>query len=269
MVNLLLPTPGRLAEVSQRATMVAERNVVSLRAGTWIALLSGFCEPFLYLLSIGVGLGPLIGDVPLPGGRTTSYPAFLAPAMMASYAMSSALAETAFAFFGRMRFLRLYDSILATPVRPFEIALGELAWATVRVGLYSIGFVGIMAAMGLTSPQRAIVAVPATLLAAFAFGSIGIALATVVRGWQDFDAMNVVQLGMFMFSGTFAPVDAYPEGLRWLVQLTPLYQAVALMRAITTGSVGWGQLCHVGYLVAIAVIGLAVASRRMRQLLTP
>jgi len=260
---------GRLASAGRLSSRVAERNVAALGTGAWIALLTGFFEPLLYLLSIGVGLGTVIGRIPLGSGVSVGYSTFVAPAMLASYAMSSALAETTFVFVGRLRYLRVYDAVLATPVRPIEIALGELGWATVRVGIYAVGFLVIMVAMGDTTPLLALAALPAALLSAIAFGCLGILAATLVRDWRDFDTMSIVQFAMFMFSATFSPVDAYPAPLRWLAESTPLYHAVTLTRAATTGTPGWSQLGDVAYLLALAVAGLWAASARVGRLLCP
>ena len=87
MVSLVLP---RLIgfEGVRRSASVAERNVAALKSAYWVVLVSGFFEPLLYLLSIGVGVGALIGDLTLPGGQVVTYVAFVAPAMLASSAMS-------------------------------------------------------------------------------------------------------------------------------------------------------------------------------------
>ncbi len=257
----------RLAAAGRLSARIAERNVVALRAGSWITLLTGFFEPLFYLLSIGFGLGGVIGQITLPDGTQVSYPAFVAPAMVASYAMSSALAETTFVFVGRLRYLRVYDAVLATPVRPVEIALGELGWATVRVGIYASGFLLIMAVMGHTTPLRAIAALPAAMLSALAFGCLGILAATVVRDWRDFDAMSLIQFAMFMFSATFVPVDTFPAPVRWVAEASPLYHAVTLIRAITTGTAGWPQLINVAYLLALIALGMRGASSRIGRLL--
>lgn len=253
--------------VGRQSLRVADRNVDALTAGAWIILLSGFVEPVFYLLAIGIGLGGLIGPIALSNGQTISYVAFVAPAMVASYAMSSALAETTFVFVGRLKYLRVYDAILNTPVRPIEIALGELLWATLRVCIYATGFLVIVAALGDVTVVHALEALPAAALAALAFGALGILAATVVRDWRDFDAMALVQFAMFMFSATFAPVSAYPPVVRWIVVLTPLYHAVSLVRAITTGTIGPLQLLNTAYLAAAGLVGIAAASRRVSRLL--
>ncbi|MBO4208819.1 ABC transporter permease [Micromonospora echinofusca] len=267
MVGALLPRLVGLTAVARRSASVTERNIATLRSSYWVVLISGFLEPLLYLLSIGVGVGALIGELPLPDGSTVPYAAFVAPAMLAASAMSGALAETTFNFFAKMKFMKLYDGVLATPVRPFEIALGELGWAMARGVLYSAAFLGVMVAMELTTPTRALAAFPAAVLIGFAFGALGMAASTYMRSWQDFDLVGFVQFTLFLFSGTFVPAEAYPAVLRWLVEVTPLYRAVDLTRGITTGSGDWSLLLDVLYLLGVLVLGLVVAGRRMGRLL--
>lgn len=267
MVSLLLPRLTGLREVGRRSASVAARNVVALRSAYWLVMVSGLIEPILYLLSIGWGVGALVGGIALPSGEVVSYAAFVAPAMLAASAMNGALAETTFNFFGKLKYMKLYDGILATPVRPFEVALGELAWAMVRGAGYSLAFILVMVAMDLTGPLAALVAFPATVLVGFAFGALGMALSTFMRSWQDFDLMASAQFALFLFSGTFVPATAYPTALRWLVEVTPLYRSVDLLRAVTTGSLGAWQVLDVAYLLAVTAVGLVVAGRRMGGLL--
>jgi lipooligosaccharide transport system permease protein len=267
VVSLILPRLMSFQGTGRRAVSVTERNIATLKPAYWGVVISGFLEPVLYLLSIGVGVGALVGDLALPDGRVVPYAVFVAPAMLAASAMTGALSETTFNFFGKMKYIKLYDGILATPVRPFEIALGELAWAMLRGNLYAAAYLAVMVAMDLTSPGRALVAFPATVLVGFAFGALGMALSTFMRSWQDFDLMSSAQFAMFLFSGTFVPAAAYPVALRWFVEVTPLYRAVDLIRGICTGSVGWIQLVDVAYLSLLLVVGLAVAGRRVGTLL--
>ncbi|SCE86823.1 lipooligosaccharide transport system permease protein [Micromonospora viridifaciens] len=267
MVGLVLPRLVSFEGAPRRSASVAERNLTALRSSYWLVLLSGFLEPVLYLFSIGVGVGALVGDLTLPTGQVVSYAAFVAPAMLASSAMSGALSETTFNFFGKMKFMKLYDGVIATPVQPFEIALGELAWAMIRGSLYSAAFLLIMVAMDLTTAVRAVAAFPAAMLIGVAFGALGMVVATLIRSWQDFDLMGSAQFTLFLFSGTFVPAEAYPAVLRWVVELTPLYRSVHLIRAICVEHSGWSWLLDVAYLVVLAAAMLALASRRMGRLL--
>ena len=267
MVTLVLPRLMSFEGTSRRAARVTERNVAALRSAYWIVMISGFLEPVLYLFSIGVGVGALIGDITLPGGRVVSYAEFVAPAMLASSAMTGALSETTFNFFGKMKFVRLYEGILATPVRPIEIALGELAWAMIRGNIYAAAFLVVMVAMGLTTPGLAVAAFGAAVLVGFSFGAIGMTVSTLIRGWQEFDLIASAQFALFLFSGTFVPPTSYPAPLRWLVEFSPLYRSVDLIRALSAGAFGRTQLIDLAFLVALLVTGLTIAGRRMNALL--
>ncbi len=255
-----------LAFGSRRAARLIERNLYVYRHG-WLILLSGFFEPLFYLLGIGFGLGALIGTVPGPGGEPISYQLFVAPALLASSAMNGAIMESTFNFFFKLNYNRTFASILATPLSPGDIALGELGWALIRGGLYALGFMGVMLALGLVVSPWVILAVPAALLLGFAFGAVGMAATSFMKTWQDFDLIQLVVLPMFLFSGTFYPVDAYPEALRIVVQLTPLYQGVELIRSLTVGAISPVLLVHVVYLAVLGIVGLVITSRRLDKLL--
>lgn len=268
---MLTPVVPRLLASSgsaRRSGAVIERNAATLHRSYWLVMATGLLEPVLYLMSIGVGVGSLIGDITLPGGGTVDYAVFVAPAMLASSAMSGALSESTFNFFGKMKFQRLYDGILATPVRPMEIALGELCWAMIRGALYSAAFLALMVALDLTTIPRAALALAAAVLVGFAFGGLGMAVSTYMTTWQDFELISSGQFALFLFSGTFVPAEAYPTALRWLVEVTPLYRGVDLIRTVTTtGSFGFIQLLDVVYLLLLFAAGLAIAGRRMGKLL--
>jgi lipooligosaccharide transport system permease protein len=258
----------RLGASARRSGAVTRRNISALRSAYWLVVISGFFEPLLYLLAIGIGIGGMVDPMPLPDGHSVEYAVYLAPAMLASSTMAGALAESTFNFFSKLRYMHLYEGILATPVRPIEVAFGELAWAMVRGCMYSAAFLAIMVAMDLTEIRLAVLAFPASLLAGLSFGALGMAASTYIRSWQDFDLLNSGQLVLFLFSGTFMPVDGYPVIARLLVEASPLYHAVGLVRTITTGSPMVPAAGHAVYLIAMAAGGLFVAGRRMnRQLL--
>lgn len=252
----------------RRAGAVTSRNLTAVRhSGYWLVVISGFLEPVLYLLSIGVGVGGLIRTFTLADGTVVSYSTFVAPAMLAASAMNGAMAESSFNFFARLRWAKLYDAMVATPLRPFEVALGELGWSMIRGALYAIAFLGLMVGLDLTTLGWAVAALPAALLVGFTFGAVGMAISTFLRGWQDFDIIALVQFGLFLFSGTFVPVESYPTAVRWVIELTPLFQSVELIRDVTTGRAGLSTLGHVVYLLTLAVIGLTIAGRRMGKIL--
>jgi lipooligosaccharide transport system permease protein len=247
---------------------VMERNALRGRQ-YWYAQLVGGAEPFLFLFSVGVGVGALVDPVAAPGGGLVDYQAFVAPGMLAAASMNTAIFDGGIFFFVKYKYMNVYDTMLATPVRPRDVVRGELFWTLGRVGLYAAAFVLTMLVMGLLESPWAVMAVPAAVLVGLAFGSLGMVSATWMRSWLDFDLIFVAVIPMFLFSATFFPLDRYPRGIQWLVQLTPLYHGADLLRRLTLGGVGWGQLISVAYLGALAVIGLRVAERRVTVLLQP
>ncbi len=233
----------------------------------WLILLSGVGEPVFYLLSLGVGLGRLVGSVTGPGGSPVTYAAFVAPALLATSSMNGAVMDSTFNVFFRLKYAKLYDAVLATPMRSGDVALGEIGWALIRGALYAVAFSVVMLVMGLMKSPWGVVALPAAVLTGFAFAAAGMAATTFMRSWQDFEYVMVVSLPLFLFSTTFYPLSVYPRALQIVVECTPLYQAVVLMRGFTLGVVGPGLLWHAAYLAVMGMAGLAVAGRRISRLL--
>jgi lipooligosaccharide transport system permease protein len=266
MTTSSLPLSSLFTLGSRRARFLVERNIYVYRHG-WIVILSGFFEPLFYLGSIGFGLGALVGTVNGPGGQQISYQLFVAPALLASAAMNGAIAEGTFNFFFKLRYNKTFDAILSTPLSAGDVAVGELIWALIRGGIYAVAFVLVMAILGLIVSPWVLLTLPSALLIGFAFGAVAMAATTFMRTWQDFDLINLVILPMFLFSGTFYPIDAYPEAIRVVVQLTPLYQGVDLLRSLAVGHLEPVLLFHVAYLAAMGIAGLYVVSRRLDKLL--
>jgi lipooligosaccharide transport system permease protein len=251
---------------ASRAAHLVERNAILYRR-SWIILFSGFVEPLLYLLGIGFGVGALVGSVITQDGQHYRYAVFVAPALMATSAMNGAVFETAFNFFHNLKYVKLYDAVLATPLGVADVALGQVGWAVIRGTLYALGFIVIMAALGLVVSPWGLLALPGAVLVGFAFAAVGTAVSTFVRNWQDFNIVLTVLIPLFLFSATFYPVTIYPPVLQLIVQLSPLYHGIDLLRSLTTGSIGPGLLLDVAYLLALGIAGLFVAAVRLERLL--
>ena len=201
---------------SRRALRMIERNLLVYKHG-WLMLFSGFFEPLFYLLSIGFGLGRLVGDVAGPGGQPIPYALFVAPALLGASSMNGAITESTFNFFFKLNYDKTFASILTTPMSPADISLGELGWALIRGALYTLGFLAVMVVFGLARSPLIILTLPGALLIGFAFAAVGMAATSFMKTWQDFDLIQLVILPMFLFSGTFFPLDALPEGVRLFV----------------------------------------------------
>jgi len=250
-----------------RAWRLVERNIVVYRR-IWVLIVSGFFEPLFYLLSLGVGIGALVGTVTGPDGQPIDYTAFVAPALLAASAMNGAIYDSTTNVFFKLKFAKTYDAMLATPLGPGDIAVGEITWAQLRGTLYSIAFLIVMAALGLITSWWALLALPATMLIGLAFAAVGMACTSFMRSWQDFEYVQLAILPMFLFSTTFFPLSVYPRAIQIVVQFTPLYHGIELVRPLTTGAgVGIGLLGHALYFVGLAAIGFSVTPRRLERLL--
>ncbi len=244
-----------------RAHLLFERNLMVYRR-TWLTILSGFFEPLFYLFSLGLGLGHFVGRV-----NGVSYAAFIAPALLASSAMNGAVYDSTINVFWKLRFGKVYDAMLVTPIGPNDVAVGEVGWALFRGLLYSTGFIITAASLGLIHSWWGLLALPSTIVIGYGFAGIGMAAATFMRSWQDFDMVQLVQLPMFLFSTTFYPLSIYPVAVQWIVRFSPLYHAIELIRSLTLGTVGAMSAVHFAYLILLGTSGMLIARRRMAGLL--
>ena len=249
---------------ARRPHRMLERQWVVNRAGGWMILLSGFFEPLFYLLSIRVGFSALIGDIEV-GGESIPYDQFVAPALFAASAMNGSVYEATNIFF-KLKYDKVYDAALATPLTSGDVALGEMLYATMRGTLYSIAFLITMWALGMTSSPWAITLVPLGALISFAFSAVATAGVTYMRSYADFDYVPSLMLPMFLFSATFYPVSSYGDWA-WVVQLSPLYHGVVVARGLSLGEWSLMYIPHLGVLVAMSLFGLTVTARRIDRLL--
>lgn len=275
MTTVLDPTTSRASATFRvlppgiyagRGHIILERAFRVYRR-SWMVIFSGFFEPLFYLFALGTGLSSLVGTVVGPGGHEISYRAFIAPALLASSAMNGAIYDSTMNVFFKLKFAKLYDSMLATSLGPLDVAIGEISWALIRGGLYSAGFLAVMAVMGLTASWWAVLLLPAALLIAFGFAAVGMAATSYMRSVQDLDLVQLAMVPLFLFSGTFYGLDVYPRWLQIVVECLPLNHGIELLRGLNAGVLDWSMLGHCGYFLVMAAVGLVIAARRLDVLL--
>jgi lipooligosaccharide transport system permease protein len=245
---------------------VVQRGLIAARSSSWAVVLSGFFEPVFYLASMGIGLGSLIGTVETSTGLEVSYAAFIAPALLAVSAMNGAIYDSTWNVFFKLNYGKLYEGMLSTSLGPLDVALGEILYALLRGLLYATGFMIIMQIAGLNLAWTAILAIPAVLLIAFGFASVGMAVTSYMKAFQQMDWINIVMLPMFLFSATFYPITVYPEFIQWIVKALPLWHGVELVRGLTTGALSPEMWVHVAYFLVMIAIGLVFTTKRLRAL---
>ncbi len=245
---------------------VVQRGLIAARSSSFAVVLSGFFEPVFYLASMGIGLGALIGDVQTAQGVSVPYAAFIAPALLAVSAMNGAIYDSTWNVFFKLNYGKLYEGMLATSLGPLDVALGEILYALLRGLAYATGFMIILQILGLNLAPTALLALPAVLLIAFGFASLGMAVTSYMKTFQQMDWINFVLLPMFLFSATFYPITVYPEWVQHIVMALPLWHGVELIRGLTTGVLSIDMLWHVLYYVVMIAIGLVFTTKRLRAL---
>jgi lipooligosaccharide transport system permease protein len=267
----MLPPAGLLGRLKRAGTEAGSLRLIERHARAyrhaWLVFASGVFEPLFYLLSVGLGLGVLVGKVPGPGGHPIPYREFVAPGLLAVSAMNGAMYDSTFNIFFRLKYAKLYDAVLATPIRPAQLALGEIGWALLRGAIYAAAFTLVMLAMGLIHSWWALLAVPVAVLIGFAFAAIGMTGTTYMKSWQDFDYVILASMPLFLFSATFYPLGVYPRPVQVIVECTPLYQGVVLLRDLVIGTVGPDLLWRAAYLALLGLAGLLASGRRLARLL--
>jgi lipooligosaccharide transport system permease protein len=249
---------------AHRALKLVQRNLLAYKH-FWIAFVSGFFEPFFYLVAVGFGVGQFIDEVPF-AGTEIEYATFLAPGLLAASTLNGAIFDGFFTPFFKLNWMKTYDGIVTTPISIADIAVGEVVWATIRGTIYGTGFLVVMLFLGLIHSPWALFCVPAVMLSAGALSAGAMILTGSTRQITSLEkVMTLIVFPLFLFSGTFFPVDLYPEFLQPIVKATPLYHAATLLRSLTTGLVSPATLGHVAYLAGMFVIAGTIAVRLMRR----
>ena len=273
-MSVMAPIQERLARRSGRvsalyagnARAVIERGLRVIRNQNWGVIATGFFEPVFYLLAMGMGMGALVGTVPGPDGQPIAYAAYIAPALLATSAMNGAIYDSVNNVFFKLRYSKLYEGMLQTSLGPLDVALGEIFMALFRGLLYAIGFLSVIAVMGLVTSWWALAMLPVALLIALGFASLGMAVTSFMKSFQQLDLVPVVLLPMFLLSATLFPITVYPEPVQWVIMALPLWHGVELMRQLSVGYFDGATLGHVAYFVVMSVVGITAASLRLRQL---
>ena len=182
------------------------------------------------------------------------YDQFVAPGLMAAAAMNGAIFECTANVFFKIKHSKLYDAVLATPMSAGDVAFGEISGAVVRSAVYSVAFALTMWALGMVESPWFVLAIPAATLIGLTFASLGMALTTFMRSWEDFEYVPAITLPLFLFSTTFYPISQYGEW-SWVVGFSPLYHGVELVRAANLGQWDPSIIGHVAVLVGLSLVG--------------
>ena len=245
-----------------RGFRVWQRNRDAFTRGWRFEVGGIIVEPFVLLLGVGFGLGAYISNL----GEGVSYPHFLAPGVIASYAMFHATFDAAYGAYIRMETHNIYESILYTPLEPEDIVLGEVMWGATRGLMSATAVLCVAAIFGLVSSPWAILALPAAYLIGMTFSAISMIMTATARTIGSINNfLTLFILPMFWVSGVFFPLDRLPEVVQSAAWILPLTAAAALVRGLFAGELSVWMLLWTVELLAFMLGGLWLASRQMRK----
>ena len=235
------------------------------------SLFSNFAQPVLFLLAMGVGLGTYVDNGGSNATGGVSYLQFLAPALLVSSVMQGAAGEGTFPVLAGFRWVRRYHAMYATPLTPYAIAFGQLAWNATHALMVGTIFAVVIVLFGAAATPGILWSVPIGVLTGIAFSAPIAAYMTSQRdttAWNNIWRFGITPL--FLFSGTFFPIERLPDVIRPLAWLLPLWHGVDLARALALGTAGQEPLLHLAHLavlVLVAALGTwAMFVRFRRQL---
>ena len=246
------------------ATRALEYWLVAYRR-TWLgSLTTSFVNPLLFLTAMGLGLGTLVDDATV---GDVSYVEFLAPGLLAATAMQVGSIDAMYPVLSSVKWYRTYPAQLTTPLSVADVLFGHLGYMAIRAGVASLAFIAVMAVFGTIESGYVVLALPVCIV-------VGLVFAAPIAGYtvmQDTDTgmsmiTRFVITPMFLFSGTFFPIEQLPIGIRWIAWVTPLWHGVALCRGLALGTMGLvAGVGHFMYLLALLALGVGYAYRNYRR----
>lgn len=244
----------------KRALRVWQRNfkVYTKLYKSSIAL--NFVEPVMYLAAMGLGLGGYVEEI-----NGVPYIHFLAPGIIASSAMFAATFESTFGTYVRWYYQKTFDGILATPVSPTDLVVGELMWCATKAFIYGTIITIVISVLGLVSSPWIILAPAVAFLTGLVFASLGHIAASMVPGIDSFSYYTTMFITpLFLFSGVFFPLDQFPDYVIWIANITPLYHVVNLTRGLALGELA-GLWIDLLWLVATCAILMPIAFGKLKN----
>ena len=232
---------------------VVEHRWLSYKRTFRASIFSSFLSPVLFLTAMGLGLGSYVSGSAVDDIGGVSYLVFLAPGLLAATCMQSAAFEATFPIMGGLVWSKTFRAMFATPISPRDIALGNLLWIAARLTLIATVFTLVMVLFGAADSPLVVLAIPAAVLTGMAFAAPIAAFSATQKTVNKFNAVFRFGISpLFLFSGTFFPVESLPEAIRPIAWLTPLYHGAALTRGLSLGTAAQEPLVMVIHVLVLA-----------------
>ena len=252
-------------ELSRRFFRVWQRNLTVYRQSWKISFIPPLLEPLFYLLAFGIGLGTLVGNIRY-GGTEIPYVRFIAPALIAITVMNSSFFENTYGSFVRMYYQKTFDAMMATPLTVEEIIAGEIIWGATKAVIATAIMMVVISLFGLIRYPEGLLLLPLAFLGGLAFGAAGMVCTALVPNIELFNLPVFLFITpMFLFGGTFFPVENLPGWAQTTAALLPLTHLVNLSRAFANGRIDAGLLPGIAYLAAFTAAVFPLALYKMRK----
>jgi lipooligosaccharide transport system permease protein len=251
--------------ISRRFIRVWERNLKVYQKNWKISFIPPFLEPLFYLVAFGIGLSGLVGTIPYQHSQI-SYVRFIAPALIGVSIMYNSFFETTYASFVRMYYQKTFDAMLATPLCLEEVITGEIAWGATKSLISAAIMMGVISLFGFIRYPEGLLILPLAVLGGIAFGSIGMFFTAIVSNIEMFNLPVFLFITpMFLFSGTFFPIENLPRWAQHVALAFPLTHLAGLARAFSYGQVRSSLAWGIGYLLIFSLILFPLAILKMHQ----
>ena len=253
------------ANISPRVFRVWQRNADVFRATILVNFIPPLLEPALYILAFGYGLGSLVKLVTYQG-HPLPYLRFMVPGVISVAVMFWAYFETTYTSFVRMYYQRTFDAMVATPLLVEDVIAGEWLWGATKSVAASTIMLGMVTAFGLVRWPEGVLVIPLALLGGLLFSALGLITTAIVPQIDSFNIASFVFIfPMFLFSGTFFPVDILPHWAMKVALALPLTHVSYLIRGACLGARPPHLIGSLAYVVGMTVIAAALAVILMRR----
>jgi lipooligosaccharide transport system permease protein len=254
-------------DITRRFWRVWYRNFVVNRLNWKVSFIPPLLEPLLYLLAFGIGLSSLVGRIS-SGGSQLTYVQFLAPALLAINIMNYAFFENTYSSYVRMYYQKTFDAMMATPLTIEEIITGEIFWGATKSFLATFVMLAVISLFGLIRYPSGLLILPLSFLGGIAFGSLGMVFTGRVKTIDLFNIPIFLMITpMYLFSGTFFPLDNLPSWARCIAYALPLTHLVNMVRSLGTGrfddTLIWGLLYLLLFCLILFPMALVVMHKRL------
>lgn len=251
--------------LSRRFVRVWQRNLTVYRQSWQISFIPPLLEPLFYLLAFGLGLSGLVGNIGYRGTEI-SYVQYIAPALIAITVMNSAFFENTYGSFVRMYYQKTFDAMMATPLTVEEIITGEIIWGATKSVIATVIMMAVISGFGLIRYPSGLLLIPLAFIGGLAFGAAGMICTATVPTIELFNLPVFLFITpMFLFGGTFFPIENLPLWAQWTAAILPLTHLVNLARAFAMGRIDPSLLPGLGYLTLLAAALFPLALRKMRR----